>query len=87
MTQINLEELGTEEKTDGRGLVGADRQHEHSRARSAERRDLRKASPEVMRTFSDMARAAHDGEALDGKTKELVALAIGVAVHCSPCIA
>src|SRR6516165_6057589 len=50
-------------------------------------RELRKASPEVMRTFSDMARAAHNGEALDGKTKELVALAIGVAVRCSPCIA
>jgi AhpD family alkylhydroperoxidase len=50
-------------------------------------RDLRKASPEVMKTFSDMARAAHNGEALDGKTKELAALAIGVAVHCSPCIA
>jgi AhpD family alkylhydroperoxidase len=50
-------------------------------------RDLRKASPEVMKTFSDMARAAHGGEALDGKTKELVALAIGVATRCSPCIA
>jgi AhpD family alkylhydroperoxidase len=50
-------------------------------------RDLRKASPEVMKTFSDMARAARNGEALDGKTKELVALAIGVAVRCSPCIA
>jgi AhpD family alkylhydroperoxidase len=50
-------------------------------------RDLRKASPEVMKTFSDMARAAHNGEALDGKTKELVALAISVAVRCSPCIA
>ena len=50
-------------------------------------RELRKASPQVMRAFSDMARAAHNGEALDGKTKELVALAIGVAVRCSPCIA
>lgn len=50
-------------------------------------RDLRKASPEVMKTFADMARAAHGGEALDGKTKELVALAIGVAIRCSPCIA
>jgi AhpD family alkylhydroperoxidase len=50
-------------------------------------RDLRKASPEVMKVFSDMARAAHGGEALDSKTKELVALAIGVAIRCSPCIA
>ena len=37
--------------------------------------------------FSDMARAAHSGEALDPKTKELVALAISVAVRCDPCIA
>jgi AhpD family alkylhydroperoxidase len=50
-------------------------------------RDLRQAAPEVMRTFSDMARAAHAGNSLDGKTKELVALAIGVATRCAPCIA
>lgn len=50
-------------------------------------RDLRTASPEVMKAFSDMARAAHGGEALDAKTKELVALAISVAVRCDPCIA
>jgi len=50
-------------------------------------RDLRKASPEVMKTFADMARAAHGGDALDGKTKELAALAISVAIRCSPCIA
>jgi AhpD family alkylhydroperoxidase len=50
-------------------------------------RDLRQAAPEVMRTFGDMARAAHSGNSLDGKTKELVALAIGVATRCAPCIA
>jgi AhpD family alkylhydroperoxidase len=50
-------------------------------------RDLRQASPEVMKAFSEMARAAHGGAALDGKTKELVALAISVAVRCDPCIA
>jgi AhpD family alkylhydroperoxidase len=50
-------------------------------------RDLRQAAPEVMRTFSDMARAAHAGNSLDGKTKELIALAIGVATRCAPCIA
>ena len=50
-------------------------------------RDLRNAAPDVMKTFSDMARAAHGGSALDDKTKELIALAIGVAVHCVPCIA
>jgi AhpD family alkylhydroperoxidase len=49
-------------------------------------RELRKASPEVLHAFSDMARSVHGGKALDGKTKELVALAISVAARCSPCI-
>ena len=48
---------------------------------------LRQASPEIMKTFGEMARAAHGGQALDGKTKELVALAISVSVRCAPCIA
>ena len=48
---------------------------------------LRQASPEIMKTFGEMARAAHGGHALDGKTKELVALAISVSVRCAPCIA
>ena len=50
-------------------------------------RDLRQAAPEVMKSFSEMARAAHVRYALDPKTKELVALAIGVAIRCAPCIA
>ena len=50
-------------------------------------RDLRQAAPEVMKTFTDMAHAAHSGEALDGQTKELIALGISVAVRCAPCIA
>ena len=50
-------------------------------------RDLRQVAPEVMKTFGDMARAAHVGNALDDKTKELVALAISVAIRCDPCIA
>jgi AhpD family alkylhydroperoxidase len=50
-------------------------------------RDLQQAAPEVMKTFSDMAHAAHSGNALDAKTKELVALAISVAIRCTPCIA
>lgn len=50
-------------------------------------RDLRQAAPEVIKTFGDMARAAHVGNALDEKTKELVALAISVAIRCDPCIA
>ena len=50
-------------------------------------RDLRLASPDVMKSFSDMARAAHGGDELDAKTKELIALAISVAVRCTPCVA
>lgn len=49
--------------------------------------DLRQAAPELMKTFGDMARAAHGGAALDGKTKELIALALGVSTRCAPCIA
>lgn len=50
-------------------------------------RDLHRAAPEVMKTFSAMATAAHGGNALDDKTKELIALAISVAVRCAPCVA
>ncbi len=47
---------------------------------------LRSAQPEVMKGFSQMAQAAFKTEALDTKTKELIALAISVAVRCDPCI-
>ncbi len=50
-------------------------------------RELRRAAPETMKTFGEMARAAHGGDALDHKTKELIALAISVATRCGPCIA
>ncbi len=50
-------------------------------------KDLRQGAPDVMKSFGEMARAAHGGGALDGKTKELIALAIGVATRCAPCIA
>lgn len=48
---------------------------------------LRQATPDVMKSFSDMARAAHAGGALESKPKELIALAISVAIRCQPCIA
>jgi len=47
---------------------------------------LRKAQPEVMKGFAQMAQAALKTEALDTKTKELIALAISVAVRCDACI-
>jgi AhpD family alkylhydroperoxidase len=47
---------------------------------------LRPAIPDVTTAFNQMARAALKDGALDKKTKELIALAIGVAVRCDGCI-
>ncbi len=47
---------------------------------------LRADIPDVMKAFSEMARAATKDGALDKKTKELIALALGVAVRCDACI-
>jgi AhpD family alkylhydroperoxidase len=47
---------------------------------------LRADLPEVMKGFSEMARAATQDGALDKKTKELIALALGVAARCDACI-
>ena len=51
--------------------------------------DLGELRPQIRETaagFSQLARAATAPGALDAKTKELIALAIAVAVHCDPCI-
>ncbi|MGP8231950.1 MAG: carboxymuconolactone decarboxylase family protein [Methylovirgula sp.] len=50
-------------------------------------KDLRAGTPETMRAFSALARAALEAKALDTKTKELLALGIAVAVRCDACIA
>lgn len=47
---------------------------------------LRQEIPEVMNGFSAMAQAATKNDALDKKTKELIALALGVAARCDGCI-
>jgi AhpD family alkylhydroperoxidase len=39
-----------------------------------------------MKSFSSLAQAALAGDGLDTKTKELIALAISVAVRCDDCI-
>ena len=49
-------------------------------------KDLRVGHPEVMKAFSAMAQSALKANALDTKTKELIALAISVAVRCDDCI-
>jgi len=48
--------------------------------------ELDQETPEVIAAFRDLNRAATAEGSLDYKTKELIALAIGVAVHCEGCI-
>ena len=50
-------------------------------------RQLRRAIPDVYRTFGDFHKAAFGAGALDAKTKELIALAIAVVERCDGCIA
>ncbi len=47
---------------------------------------LRADLPEVMKGFGALAGAATQSGALDKKTKELIALALGVAARCDACI-
>ena len=53
---------------------------------TAQLRNLRGGAPEVMKAFSGIAQAATAAKALDGKTKELIALGIAIAVRCDDCI-
>ena len=53
---------------------------------SASLATLRSSTPEVMKSFSDLGRAATANGVLDKKTKELIALALSVAARCDPCI-
>jgi AhpD family alkylhydroperoxidase len=50
-------------------------------------RELRVGSPDVMKGFSAIAQEALKPDALDTKTKELIALGISVAIRCDDCIA
>jgi AhpD family alkylhydroperoxidase len=50
-------------------------------------KEVRAGSPDTMKAFSALARAALEPKALDGKTKELLALGISVATRCDGCIA
>jgi len=66
-------------------------QHDHGRAVLDElsplHRELRRAVPEVYRGFRELHSAAFAPGDLDTKTKELIALAIGVVEGCDGCIA
>jgi AhpD family alkylhydroperoxidase len=48
---------------------------------------LREGAPDLMKAFGALATAATTSKAIDTKTKELMALAIGIAVHCDGCVA
>jgi len=47
---------------------------------------LRKAQPEAMQGFGQLAKAAMGAGAISETHKELMALAIGITQHCSGCI-
>ena len=49
-------------------------------------RALREMIPDVYKGFGELSRAALAAGALDSKTKELIALAVGVAARCDGCI-
>jgi AhpD family alkylhydroperoxidase len=48
---------------------------------------LSKALPDFMKAFYGLSHQSSAPGALDEKTKELIALAIGVSQHCDGCIA
>jgi AhpD family alkylhydroperoxidase len=47
---------------------------------------LKKAQPEAMQAFGQLARSAMAEGKVSAKHKELMALAIGITQHCSGCI-
>ena len=53
---------------------------------SADLATLRASTPQTLKAFNDLGQAALADGALDRKTKELMALALGVAAHCDGCI-
>lgn len=48
--------------------------------------ELRKLVPDAMQGFHALSRAAGAGGQIDAKTKELIALAIGITQRCDGCI-
>ena len=53
---------------------------------SAQLGPFRKAQPDAMQGFGQLAKAAMAEGAVSEKHKELIALAIGITQHCSGCI-
>lgn len=57
-----------------------------TRSVSASLRQLRANQPDLMKGFHALSDAALRDGVLDHKTKELIALCLGVAGHCDACI-
>lgn len=53
---------------------------------SAGLKDWRALAPDAQAGFSQLAKGAIFDGALDSKTKELIALCLGVAAHCDGCL-
>lgn len=86
--------LDDRENIDARQTVGAPEEaamtkvyREIARSISTSVRKLRADIPETMKGFDAMSNAALREGAVSEKTKELIALAIGVAGHCDGCLA
>jgi AhpD family alkylhydroperoxidase len=54
---------------------------------TASMKECHSGQPDVFKAFGTLAKAANVPGALDTKTKELIALAIGIAIRCDGCIA
>jgi AhpD family alkylhydroperoxidase len=67
-------------------MSGTDSFHDLTRGVSNHLASLRSSTPGVMKAFGELGRAAIAPGALDSKTKELIALALGVAARCDACI-
>lgn len=59
---------------------------EHTRSISQHLAPMREDMPAVMKAFNELGKAASGEGVLDRKTKELIALALGVAARCDACI-
>lgn len=48
---------------------------------------IRQVAPDAMKAFGALATAATASDSIDSKMKELMALAISIAIHCDGCVA
>ena len=67
-------------------MSGTDNFCDLTRKVSSNLASLRSSTPGVMKAFGELGRAALAPGVLDSKTKELIALALGVATRCDACI-